>query len=101
MERFNLKFIWLENSLAVCLNQKVGRKHIPITDFYFWPQTDAWNGLNLYLKSSKYISESERAMLLNQIGEVINSWQAKNGTATRNIEKLSEKFPSTLFLTSY
>lgn len=103
MERFNLKFIWLENSLAVCLNQQVGKKYIPLTYFYFWPQTDAWNGLNVFLKNSKFISESERANLLNEIGEVITFWQEKNKSSqtAQNISQLSEKYPTTLFLTSY
>jgi hypothetical protein len=101
MEKYNLKFIWLETSLAVCLNQQVGRRSVPLTDFFFWPQTDAWNSLKIYLENSKFISESERANILNEIGEVINSWQSKTAQPFKSIEKLSEKYPSTIFLTSY
>ena len=42
MNKFILKFLWLEKSVAVALDQKVGDKTIPLTEYFFWPQKDAW-----------------------------------------------------------
>ena len=100
MERFKLKFLWLDNSLAFCLNQQVGRRTIPLTDFYFWPQTDAWGDISIYLENNKFISKFERVSLLNQISEVINCWQTKDPSNSKSLEELYDKFPSSLFLTS-
>ncbi|MGI9215230.1 MAG: 30S ribosomal protein PSRP-3 [Gammaproteobacteria bacterium] len=94
-----MKFLWLDNSLAFCLNQQVGRKTIALTDFYFWPQTDAWGDISLYLENSKFISEFERVYLLNQISEVINAWQTKDNNNGKSLEEFIKKFSSSSFLT--
>jgi hypothetical protein len=70
-----LKFLWLENVIAVCLDQKVDINYIPLTDFYFWPQVDAWEKMKVFLESEPFISPEESVILLNQLTEVINLWQ--------------------------
>lgn len=98
MENFVLKFLWLEKSIAVSLDQRVGDKTSPLTEYFFWPQRDAWEEMKNFLEGKTWISQSTSILLLNQITEVINFWQEKDNLNKRDIFKVREKFPSCLFV---
>lgn len=98
MEKFILKFLWLEKNIAVALDQKVGEKTIPLTEYFFWPQKDAWEEIKLYLENEKWIPQSEAIVLLNQITEVINFWQEKENSGKKELNKVRERFPNALFI---
>ena len=98
MKKFVLKFIWLEKVIAVSLDQKIGYKSIPLTEYFFWPQKDAWEEMKNYLDSKSWISYDESVLMLNQITEVINYWQEKYSVETIEISKLREMFPSCIFI---
>jgi 30S ribosomal protein 3 len=95
MERFVLKFLWLDKNIGVSLDQRVGDKIMPLTEFFFWPQKDAWEEMKFYLESKDWILQSESIYLLNQITEVINSWQQ---TSNKDFSKLKEQFPDIIFV---
>lgn len=98
-KKFLLKFLWLEKLIAVSLDQKVGERSTPITEFFFWPKTDAWEELRLDLERRSWISESESIVLLNQVTEVINFWQEKNEVnRKKELKAAKEKFPNCLFV---
>lgn len=98
-KKFILKFLWLEKSIAVALDQKIGEKTNPITEYFFWPRKDAWEELNLELQKNSWISQNEAIILLNKTTEIINYWQEKNETdPNKNLTKTREKFPECLFI---
>nr|YP_009503349.1 putative ribosomal protein 3 [Euglena clara]AXA45496.1 putative ribosomal protein 3 [Euglena clara] len=98
MNKLILKFLWLEKSIAVCLDQTVGVKTTPLTEYFFWPQKDAWEEMKNYLEDKPWVTQADSIFLLNQITEVINCWQEKNPVYKKNLNKLSEKFPNCLFV---
>lgn len=98
MNRFILKFLWLEKSVAVCLDQKIGERTTPLTEYYFWPQKDAWEEMKNFLEDKSWITQNESIILLNQITEVINAWQDKESFQKKDITKLKDKFPNALFI---
>lgn len=99
MSKLILKFLWLEKSVAICLDQKIGDKSTPITEYFFWPQKDAWEDMKNVLENIQWIDPSESIFLLNQITEVINVWQDKDSLQdNKDLCKLREKFPNSLFI---
>lgn len=99
MDRFILKFFWLDTTIAVSLSQKVGGRAIPLTEYFFWPQTDSWSSMKSFLEGeSGWISDNETSLLLNRITEVINFWQEKESSREKDIDKVQEKFPDCIFL---
>ena len=54
MNKFVLKFLWLEKSIAVALDQQIGFNTSPITEYFFWPRKDAWEELKNELETKIY-----------------------------------------------
>lgn len=98
MDNCVLKFLWLEKSIAVSLDQRVLDKTTPLTEYFFWPQRDAWEEMKNYLESKTWINQSTSILLLNQITEVINFWQDKDNINKKDLSKIREKFPNCLFV---
>lgn len=112
MERFVLKFLWLEKSIAIALDQKIGDKTTPLNEYLFWPGEDAWQLTKDYLENNNSdtkkcrqntvnFTEKERIEILNQITEVINFWQERDNTKKLNkdeISKLKNNFPQAVFV---
>ena len=96
MEKFVLKFLWLEKSIAVAIDQKLGETTSPITDYFFWPRKDAWEELKNQLETKPWISQHEAITLLNQTTEIINYWQEEG--KTQSLIKVQEKYPEYLFI---
>ncbi len=98
-----LKFLWLEKSIAVCLDQKVGESITPLTEFFFWPQKDAWEEIKIFLESQSWITQSESVSLLNQVTEVINFWQERDTTVLdkKHVSNLRDKFPDVIVIGYY
>lgn len=96
MVRFCLKVLWLDKSIGISLDQFVDEKNsIPITEYFFWPRSDAWEQLRLDLELKGWIPENELILILNQVTEIINLWQGEEN-GKRNLLKVKEKFPSSL-----
>nr|AKL78975.1 putative ribosomal protein 3 [Euglena viridis] len=98
MERFVLKFLWLEKSIAVCLDQKIGDRTTPLTEYFFWPRKDAWEEMKTFLETKAWITENESILLLNQVTEVINDWQGKDSIQRKDISRLREQFSNSFFI---
>ena len=95
MNKFVLKFLWLEKSIAVALDQQIGFNTSPITEYFFWPRKDAWEELKNELETKLWIDQNEAIVILNQTTEVINYWQEET---THDLNKAREKFPECLFI---
>lgn len=98
--KFILKFLWLEKSIAVSLDQKVGDKTIPLTEYFFWPQKDAWEDMKIYLETEDWISQENSILLLNQITEIINYWQERDNISKSELSDIKTKFPNCIFVGS-
>jgi 30S ribosomal protein 3 len=99
MKVFVLKFLWLQKSIAVSLDQKFAdNSTTPLTEFFFWPQHDAWEEMKLFLESKPWVNPDEAVVLLNQITEVINEWQEKSEFYAKDLNMLRIKFPSCIFV---
>jgi 30S ribosomal protein 3 len=99
MNKFVLKFIWLEKSIAVALDQKIEEQTSPITEYFFWPRKNAWEELKMEIDSKPWISQYESNTLLNKATEVIVHWQKEkeNKTGRKSIQKIREQFPECIF----
>ena len=98
MSKFVLKFLWLQKSVAVGLDQRVGERTTPLTEFFFWPQFDAWEEMKDFLESKSWIDQTESIFILNLITEVINFWQDKTDLERKDLNLAKEKFPDVLFI---
>lgn len=79
MQNLNLQVLWLDDSLGLAVNQKTTEGIVPLTPYYFWPVSEAWEQIRFELDSKPWIPEEERVMLLNLVVKAMNEWQQSRG----------------------
>lgn len=93
--RFVLKVVWLDKDVAIAVDYVISKGTSPLTPYYFWPRSDAWQELKDELDKKTWINETEKIELLNQATEVINFWQ-EQGRVT-SMKQAQGKFPHIVF----
>ena len=64
MHNLKLQVLWLDDSLGLAVNQHTQDGILPITPYYFWPVSEAWEQIRFELDSKPWIPEEERLVLL-------------------------------------
>ena len=96
---FQLKFVWGSDTLAFAVDQTFGKgQHSPITEYFFWPQDDAWENLKSVLEAKDWIPAAEKVTLLNTVTEVINYWTPQENVAQNTGDQAKAKFPDCNFV---
>ena len=89
--RFQLKIIWLENSLALSINQIINLTSIPLTSYKIWPRNNSWEQLKIKLDSKPWLDSNERIRLLNKVTEISQAWEnSRDQKTSARLPKLYE-----------
>ena len=95
-QNLQLNVVWLTEKIGLSVNQRNGKNTIPITNYFFWPQNDAWGQIDIELKSKPWIKESDRIIVLNNITQIIDYWKLNIGNETLN--SIKQKFNEFKFI---
>ena len=95
-QQLKLKVLWLKNVLGLAIDQTVIKQSYPLTQYYFWPRTEAWDQLKLELDSKPWLSEKEKIIILNLATDIITHWRTNRNTDAVN--KITNTFSEAAFV---
>lgn len=89
--KLELKVFCVEGFLGLAIDQVSENFSLPLTPYYIWPRTNAWDHLKIELDSKKWISYNEKIKMLNYIVEIMNFWRETQNVS--DVKNLRLKFP--------
>jgi len=81
--QLKLKVLWLTNSLGLAIDQECGGQSYPLTSYYVWPKTEAWEQLKLELDSRPWLLKEKKIQVLNLSTEIMNYWKENRKVKSR------------------
>jgi 30S ribosomal protein 3 len=94
--QLKLKTIWGKNYLGLAIDQVIGSYQLPITTYYFWPRTEAWEQLRLELELKPWIQEEEKIKVLNSAARLMNLCMQEYRN-TESIDNVKRQFNKVTF----
>ena len=95
-KQLKLRVLWLKNVLGLAVDQTIIKQSYPITQYYFWPRTEAWEQLRLELESKPWIPKEEKIKILNSVARLMNFCMQEYRT-TESIEIVKKRFTEVNF----
>jgi 30S ribosomal protein 3 len=94
--QLKLKILWAKNFLGLSIDQ-IGMRHtLPMTNYYIWPKTEAWEQLKLELAFKSWVTDEEKIQILNSAAEIMNFWRVNRDLTT--IETVTTRFNNINFV---
>ena len=94
--QLKLKVLWAKSFLGISIDQVNIEQCLPITVYYFWPKTDAWEQLKLELGFKPWVDEKEQVRILNTTAELMDFW--RESRSSLSLQNVTEKFPDITFV---
>ena len=94
--KLELKVFYVETFLGLSIDQVTLSSRVPLTSYYLWPRTDAWEQIKLELDSKPWVDNTEKVRVLNSAVEIMNYWRENRHMNTR--ENLKTTFPELNFV---
>jgi len=85
-----LRIIWSKEVLGLAIDQKKGNQIYPLTSYYLWPKTKAWEQLQSELDSRPWLPSKHKIEILNFTTEVLNYW--KKSRTVKHFEQVLSFF---------
>ena len=95
-QQLKLKVLWLKNILGLAVDHSVSKQSYPLTQYYFWPRTEAWDQLKLELDSKPWLPEKEKINTLNLATDIISHWRTNRNTDP--VQKVANNFTAAVFV---
>ena len=85
--RLELNILWLDTKIGIAIDQLQSGEKIPLTKYFFWPKTDAWDQVRSELETKSWVENSKKAEILYSISTILNQWQNSNDNTSTLMKK--------------
>jgi 30S ribosomal protein 3 len=85
--KLQLNILWLDTKIGLAVDQLQSGERIPLTKYFFWPKTDAWDQIRRELDTKSWIVDSEKVELLSSTATIMNQWQSSNNNTSIPMKK--------------
>ena len=96
MYQLKLKVLWVKNILGLGIDQQIIKQQYPLTIYYFWPRTEAWEQLKSELDSKSWLKKEEKIKILNLASDIMNHWRQYRDVDS--VESVKNKFLEASFI---
>lgn len=94
--QLELKVLWSSNFLGLAIDHNSTRLKLPITSYYFWPKTEAWEQLKIELTFKPWVANKEKVRVLNSASEIMCFWRTNRNRGT--LKDMVKRFPDVNFV---
>jgi 30S ribosomal protein 3 len=88
--QLKLRILWFKDCLGLAIDQKSTQQTYPLTSYYLWPRTEAWEQLKLELDLRPWLPNEDKVQILNLTTEIMNYW--RENRKIKSIESVSKRF---------